>query len=162
MLVRRGGSRELIGTRHRKHSRSGTGPRPADPWLCQRPVTSGGVAGGDGHRVPTLDLIDRQALTLLACTDDIAWRAACATMGPRAPIIVRALDANCAIRLGIGRHGATLVRPDAIPIWLTTEPADAADRLERTVRAYLRPPTDADALPERHVKAGSASLARPA
>jgi 2-polyprenyl-6-methoxyphenol hydroxylase-like FAD-dependent oxidoreductase len=120
------------------------------------------TATGDGHRVSTLDLIDRQALTLLACTDDIAWRAACATVDPRAPIIVRALDASCAIRLGIGRHGAALVRPDAAPMWLTSEPADAADRLERTVRAYLRLPADADALPERHVKAGSASLARPA
>jgi putative polyketide hydroxylase len=120
------------------------------------------TACGDGHRVSTLDLIDRRALTLLTCTDDLAWRAACATINPRVPIIVRALDANCAIRLGIGRHGATLVRPDAIPIWLTTESSDAADRLERTVRAYLRRPADADALPEHHVRAGPASLARPA
>ena len=75
----------------------------------------------DGREVSTLDLVG-EGLTLLTGPAGLAWAAAAAEAGSRVPIQVCGLDAATADALGIGEHGAILLRPDAHPLRTWTRP----------------------------------------
>jgi putative polyketide hydroxylase len=63
----------------------------------------------------TLDLIG-DGLTLLTGPSGRAWCQAVSEVDLPVPVEVRGVDARAAEVLGIGRQGAILVRPDAIPV----------------------------------------------
>jgi putative polyketide hydroxylase len=69
----------------------------------------------------TLDLIG-PGLTLLTGPAGLAWSQATWALEPAVPVEVHGVDGAAAETLGIGRTGAVLVRPDAIPVRAWTEP----------------------------------------
>ncbi len=127
--------------------------RSADPGGTPRPageelrVDLGGRIAH--HWLPdgrsTIDL-PGPGLTLVTGPDDPAWRAAAAAQDARVPIDVEPVDAFTARALGIRPGGATLVRPDAVPVATWTSPSGAAL---------------ADAVSESTGRASSASTPRP-
>jgi putative polyketide hydroxylase len=86
------------------------------------------VAGAT-RRVSTLDLVDT-GLTLFTGPDTPAPPA---VAGAAPPLTVRVLDELPARALGLGRDGALLVRPDALPVALWRH-APEPGALERAVR----------------------------
>jgi putative polyketide hydroxylase len=89
--------------------------------------------GRDGERRSTLDMVDELGLTLLTGPDGEAWRAAAARLDVAVPLRVHALDPTTAVGLGVGRAGAVLVRPDAVPVWTTAGSTGADEHLRRSV-----------------------------
>lgn len=90
--------------------------------------------------VSTLDLVG-PALTLLTADDDPAWSAAAQTVSTTVPVDVVPLPPSAAHALGLHRPGgATLVRPDGIPIASWWSRDDATGDLDRAITALMRPP----------------------
>lgn len=69
----------------------------------------------------TLDLVG-DGLTLLTGPTGRPWCQAVSELDLPVPVEVRGVDAHAAEVLGIGREGAILVRPDAIPVLSWTQP----------------------------------------
>jgi 2-polyprenyl-6-methoxyphenol hydroxylase-like FAD-dependent oxidoreductase len=101
-------------------------PRPAGEEL--RVDLGGRIAH---HWLPdgrsTVDL-PGPGLTLVTGPDDAPWRAAAAAAA-RVPVAVEPVDAFTARALGIRPGGATLLRPDAVPVatWSSAAAAPLAD-----------------------------------
>jgi len=87
--------------------------------------------GGAGRRRSTLDMLGTE-LTLFTGPDAAPWRQA-ADRPSAGPVAVHVLDELPARALGIGRDGALLVRPDALPVALWRHRPEAG-ALERAVR----------------------------
>ncbi len=112
--------------------------RSADPDGSARPpgeelrVDLGGriahhwIAGDGGARRSTLDLAGR-GLTVVTGPEAGPWRRAADALGAPVPVAVEPVDAFTARALGIPSGGATLIRPDAVPLatWSSTEHATA-------------------------------------
>jgi hypothetical protein len=83
--------------------------------------------------VSTLDLLG-PGLTVLTGPSGRPWSQAVAELCPRVPVEVRGVDDEAAAVLGIGRDGAVLVRPDAIPVatWSTVDSIALADAIAMT------------------------------
>jgi 2-polyprenyl-6-methoxyphenol hydroxylase-like FAD-dependent oxidoreductase len=90
------------------------GGRIAHAWLA------------DGRS--TLDL-PGPGLTVITGPDDAAWRRAAAAAPSPVPVAVEPVDAFTARALGIRPGGATLVRPDGVPLATWPSPAGAAGAL---------------------------------
>jgi 2-polyprenyl-6-methoxyphenol hydroxylase-like FAD-dependent oxidoreductase len=120
--------------------------RSADPDGTARPpgeelrVDLGGriahhwiPGGGDGGaRRSTLDLAGR-GLTVVTGPDDAAWRRAAEATPGAVPVAVEAVDALTARALGIRPGGATLIRPDAVPVAAWSSPEGATGNLAAAV-----------------------------
>ena len=124
--------RRPVGARNTMRSADAAGTRDnSQDWLDDLGgrVAHAWVAPG----VSTLDLIG-PGLTLLTGPAGRPWLQAVAELDPRVPVEVRGVDAEAAAALGIGRDGAVLVRPDAIPVatWSTVDPAALADAIAMT------------------------------
>jgi putative polyketide hydroxylase len=124
--------RRPVGARNTMRSADAAGTRDnSQDWLDDLGgrVAHAWVAPG----VSTLDLIG-PGLTLLTGPAGRPWSQAVAELDPRVPVEVRGVDAEAAAVLGIGRDGAVLVRPDAIPVatWSTMDSAGLADAIAMT------------------------------
>ena len=118
--------------------------RSADPDGSARPsgeelrIDLGGriahhwIPGPGGARRSTLDLAGR-GLTLVTGPEDEAWRHAAGAIDPLVPVAVEAVDAFTARALGIRPGGATLIRPDAVPVAVWPSPDGAGERLAAAV-----------------------------
>ena len=119
--------RRPVGLRNTMRSADAAGTRDnSQDWLDD---LGGRVAHAwVGPGVSTLDLIGN-GLTLLTGPAGRPWSEAVAALEPRVPVEVRGVDAAAADALGIGRQGAVLVRPDAMPVatWSTVDSAALAD-----------------------------------
>lgn len=90
--------------------------------------------GAGGARRSTLDLAGR-GLTVVTGPDDAGWRRAADAIDAAVPVAVEALDAFTARALGIRPGGATLIRPDAVPLATWSSPEGAATHLAGAVAA---------------------------
>jgi 2-polyprenyl-6-methoxyphenol hydroxylase-like FAD-dependent oxidoreductase len=90
--------------------------------------------------VSTLDLIG-PGLTLLTADDESRWSHAVATSASTVPIEVRSLPERAGRALGLGRPGgATLVRPDGVPVATWRSTPDPAQTIREALRAALSCP----------------------
>lgn len=97
------------------------------------------LADPDGSRRSTLDLVG-DGLTLFAGPHADDWSAAAGRRSGGVPTTVVGLPAVTARALGIGRAGALLVRPDALPVASWSAPFDADAQLSAAVAALARRP----------------------
>ena len=116
--------RRPVGLRNTARSAE-VGPRDnSADWLDD---LSGRIPHAWVGDVSTLDLVG-PGLTLLTGPAGRAWAEAVAEAVAAArtsvPVEVRGVDGPAAVGLGIGRDGAVLVRPDAIPVarWSSVDP----------------------------------------
>jgi putative polyketide hydroxylase len=92
----------------------------------------------DGSVSSTLDLIG-PGLTLITGPAGLPWSDAVADLaaaeGEAVPVAVHGVDDRAATALGIGRQGAVLVGPDAIPVatWTSSDSAGLAEAIHALV-----------------------------
>lgn len=142
----------LLGFRYRSSAVLATDD---DPARVENPLTPSGRPGfrgphvpvtRHGERVSTVDLFG-DGWTLLAGELGEDWIAAAQTVSAELGVPVRAhrigaglSDPEAAVseRYGIGKAGASLVRPDGIVAWRTDEAAtDSTGTLDRVLREVL-------------------------
>jgi putative polyketide hydroxylase len=93
--------------------------------------------------ISTLDLA-HDGLTLLTA-DAAGSRQSVVSMGPTPPVSLVPLDALTARSLGLGTHGAVLIRPDALPVAAWSMPV-TSDQLARATLDLLAGPRDPSTL----------------
>jgi putative polyketide hydroxylase len=131
-------ARRPVGLRRTARS-AADGPEPdGAEWLAED--LGGRVAHAwlrrGGRRVSTLDLLG-PGLTLFTGPDAAAWQAA---VDAPAPLTVQPLEGTAAGAVGIGGHGAALLRPDGqVAARWPTRPPDAGAELRRAVARLLAP-----------------------
>jgi putative polyketide hydroxylase len=126
-----------------------------DPARVENPFTPSGRPGcraphvpvvRDGIELSTVDLFGR-AWVLLAGQADAEWLAAAATVAAKLGIQLDAYGRNGNLgdpsdtllaRYGIGQGGASLIRPDGMVAWRSTDPVtQPADELHTALSAVL-------------------------
>jgi putative polyketide hydroxylase len=141
--------------------------RSADPSGSIRPVSDelradlgGRIAHmwlpGQSGRISTLDLLG-SGFTLLTGPHGLAWETAAESMRSPVPVTIQRVDELTARALGITGPGALLVRPDAVPAGLWSDPLHATARLECTVASVAhRGRSECEAIASTEVAAWAA------